>query len=244
MANWTERIEQRLAPRRRRGIEYLDSPDIDPAVRSRSHRDIDLSSALLGGSRALKRSLTEAMSDLTVEATLLDVGSGSGGTIALAQRLAAKSGIRLTGIALDIDRTLVKSCAKRQQVGVCGNALELPFRSGSVDLVVCSLLLHHFEGDALRQVLGELDRVARGGVIVHDLRRSRLAAAGLWALSFPLGFHPISRHDGVTSVLRGFTRDELRTLVYDSTGAHPRVSRHLGYRLVGSWRPERVDKSV
>lgn len=241
MANWAERIEQRLAPRRRRGVEYLDSADIDPAVRERSHRDIDLSSALLGGSRALRRSLAEAMSGLTVEATLLDVGSGSGGTIALAQRLAARSGIRLTGIALDIDRTLVRNCAKRSQVGVCGNALELPFRTGSVDLVVCSLLLHHFEGEALCQVLGELDRVAKDGVIVHDLRRSRVAAAGIWALSFPLRFHPISRHDGVTSVLRGFTRDELRTLVYDSTGAHPRVSRHLGYRLVGAWRPERVD---
>lgn len=244
MANWAERIEQRLAPRRRRGVEYLDSADIDPAVRERSHRDIDLSSALLGGSRALRRSLAEAMSGLTVEATLLDVGSGSGGTIALAQRLAARSGIRLTGIALDIDRTLVRNCAKRSQVGVCGTALELPFRTGSVDLVVCSLLLHHFEGEALCQVLGELDRVAKDGVIVHDLRRSRVAAAGIWALSFPLGFHPISRHDGVTSVLRGFTRDELRTLVYDSTGAHPRVSRHLGYRLVGSWRPERVEPAV
>ena len=57
MASWGERIERRLAPRRRRGIEYLDSPDIDPAVRERSHRDIDLSSALFGGSRALKQAL-------------------------------------------------------------------------------------------------------------------------------------------------------------------------------------------
>jgi SAM-dependent methyltransferase len=243
MASWGERIEGRLAPRRRRGIEYLDSPDIDPAVRERSHRDIDLSSALFGGSRALKQALAESMGDLTVDATLLDVGSGSGATIAMAQRIAAKSGVRLTGIALDIDPTLVRSCAKRQQVGVCGNALELPFRDRSVDLVVCSLLLHHFEGNELCRVLSELNRVARVGVVVHDLRRSRLAAAGIWAISFPLGFHPISRHDGVTSVLRGFTRAELRTLVYDSTGAHPRVSRHLGYRLVGSWRPDRVDRS-
>jgi SAM-dependent methyltransferase len=232
-------MERRLAPVRHRGVEYLDSPDVDPVVRQRSHRDIDLSSALLGGSRALKRALTEAIGGLMVDATLLDVGSGSGGTVALAQRIAEKNGVRLTGISLDIDSSLVRSCAKRQQLGVCGTALALPFHDRSVDLVVCSLLLHHFEGAALGQVLSELDRVAKVGVIVHDLRRSRLAAAGIWALSFPLGFHPISRHDGVTSVRRGFTRAELRALVYDSTGAHPRVSRHLGYRLVGSWRPDR-----
>jgi len=243
MASWSERIERRLAPRRRRGVEYLDSPDVDPEVRHRSHRDIDLSNALLGGSRALKGALSDAIGGLMVEATLLDVGSGSGGTVELAQQIARKNGVRLTGIALDIDPSLVRTCAKRQQIGVCGTALALPFHDRSVDLVVCSLLLHHFEGSLLAQVLGELDRVAKRGVIIHDLRRSRLAAAGIWALSFPLGFHPISRHDGVTSVLRGFTRAELRTLVYDSTGAHPRVSRHLGYRLVGSWRPDHREQA-
>ena len=238
MASWGESLEGRLAPRRRRGIEYLDSPDVDPEVRRRSHRDIDLSNLLLGGSRALGAALGDTIRELpSREATVLDVGSGSGDTIELAQGIGARSGRRLTGIALDLNADLVKTCAKRNQLGVCASALALPFPDQSVDIVVCSLLLHHFEGADLCQALRELDRVARMRVLIHDLRRSRVAAVGLWALSFPLGFHPISRHDGVTSVLRGFTRHELRTLVYDSTGAHPRVSRHLGYRLVGSWRP-------
>ncbi len=238
MASWGESLEVRLAPRRQRGIEYLDSPDVDPEVRRRSHRDIDLSNLLLGGSRALAAALGETIRELPPgEATVLDVGSGSGDTIELAQNIGARSGRRLTGIALDLNADLVKTCTKRNQLGVCASALALPFPDQSVDIVVCSLLLHHFEGADLGQALRELDRVARARVLIHDLRRSRVAAAGLWALSFPLGFHPISRHDGVTSVLRGFTRHELRTLVYDSTGAHPRVSRHLGYRLVGSWRP-------
>lgn len=237
MANWGEQLERRLAPRRHRGVEHLDSPNVDPAVRKRSHRDIDVSNALLGGSRALRGALADAMTGLSGDVTLLDVGSGSGDTIALAQRIGRRHSVRLTGIALDLDPGLVTSCAKRSQLGVCGTALALPFPDQSVDLVVCSLLLHHFEGGALNLVLRELDRVARVRVIIHDLRRSRVAAAGLWALSFPLRFHPISRHDGVTSVLRGFTRHELRALVYDSTGAHPRVSRHLGYRLVGAWAP-------
>ena len=238
MASWGESLEGRLAPRRRRGIEYLDSPDVDPEVRRRSHRDIDLSNLLLGGSRALGAALGDTIRELpSREATVLDVGSGSGDTIELAQGIGVRSGRRLTGIALDLNADLVKTCTKRNQLGVCASALALPFPDQSVDIVICSLLLHHFEGADLCQALRELDRVARVRVLIHDLRRSRVAAVGLWALSFPLGFHPISRHDGVTSVLRGFTRHELRTLVYDSTGAHPRVSRHLGYRLVGSWTP-------
>ena len=237
MATWGESLEVRLAPKRHRGVEYLDSPDVDPDVRRRSHRDIDLSNLLLGGSRALSTALLETIRELPPEATVLDVGSGSGDTIELAQGIGTRSGRRLTGISLDLNADLVTTCAKRNQLGVCASALALPFPDRSVDVVICSLLLHHFEGADLCNALRELDRVARVRVLIHDLRRSRVAAAGLWALSFPLGFHPISRHDGVTSVLRGFTRHELRTLVYDSTGAHPRVSRHLGYRLVGSWRP-------
>lgn len=237
MASWGESLETRLAPKRHRGIEYLDSPDVDPEVRRRSHRDIDLSNLLLGGSRALASALSETIPGLPSEATVLDVGSGSGDTIELAQHIGARFARRLTGIALDVNSDLVTTCTKRNQLGVCASALALPFPAHSVDIVVCSLLLHHFEGADLCQALRELDRVARVQVLIHDLRRSRVAAAGIWALSFPLGFHPVSRHDGVTSVLRGFTRHELRTLVYDSTGAHPRVSRHLGYRLVGSWRP-------
>jgi hypothetical protein len=74
-------------------------------------------------------------------------------------------------------------------------------------------------------------------VIVSDLRRSWLAAAGIWLASFPLRFHPVSRHDGVVSVLRGFTPEELRELVRNATGQSPVTRRRLGYRTTASWAP-------
>jgi len=86
-------------------------------------------------------------------------------------------------------------------------------------------------------VLRELQRVARLRVIVSDLRRSWLAAAGIWLASFPLRFHPISRHDGVLSVLRGFTAAELSAHVVRATGTVPAVSRRLGWRVTASWTP-------
>lgn len=237
MASWRDRVENRLTPPRSRRVEILDSRDVDPEVRLRSHRDIDLSNSLLGGFRALNQAIGSALDDCPPSATLLDVGSGTGATISLTQKGAARRGIALTSIALDLDADLVRNSRCQSHLGVCGTALSLPLADKSVDIAVCSLLLHHFQDEELGRVLGELDRVARVRAIVHELRRSRIAAAGIWALSFPMRFHPVSRHDGVTSVLRGFTRDELRSLVYDSTGAHPRVSRHLGFRLVGAWAP-------
>ena len=86
-------------------------------------------------------------------------------------------------------------------------------------------------------ILRELTRVARLAVIVSDLQRSWFAAAGFWLLSWPLQFHDVSRHDGFTSVLRGFTCAELARHAREATGCTPDVRRHPGFRLTATWSP-------
>jgi hypothetical protein len=120
---------------------------------------------------------------------------------------------------------------------VCGSAFQLPFADRSVDITMCSQLLHHFRGDDARQVVRELNRVARRAVLISDLRRSWLAAAGFWAASFPLGFHPVTRHDGTVSVMRGFTGAELRETVADAIGVSPTIQYWLGFRVSAHWVP-------
>ena len=103
--------------------------------------------------------------------------------------------------------------------------------------MTCSQLLHHFEGDDARALLRELQRVARRRVIVSDLRRSWAAAAGIWLASYPLGFHPYSRHDGVVSVLRGFRRRELLALVREAVAREADVRDRFGFRTTAAWSP-------
>jgi hypothetical protein len=74
-------------------------------------------------------------------------------------------------------------------------------------------------------------------VVVSDLRRSWFAALGLWLVSFPLRFHAVSRHDGVVSVMRGFTPTELADTVRQAVGRTPIVHRRRGFRLTTSWEP-------
>jgi SAM-dependent methyltransferase len=120
---------------------------------------------------------------------------------------------------------------------VCGDALQLPFADHSIDIVMCSQVLHHFEGADALELLREMNRVARIRVIVSDLRRSWIAAAGLWLASFPLRFHAISRHDGVVSVMRGFTPEELVDTVRDAVGRKTAVHRRRAFRVTTSWTP-------
>jgi 2-polyprenyl-3-methyl-5-hydroxy-6-metoxy-1,4-benzoquinol methylase len=113
--------------------------------------------------------------------------------------------------------------------------MRLPFDDESIDVVLASQLLHHFPADEAVAVVSEMNRVARTAVVISDLRRSFLAAAGLWIASFPLGFHPVSRHDGVVSVMRGFVPGELADIIEKATGKRPMIRRRIGFRLTTSW---------
>lgn len=227
-----------ITPPRRRGHEYLDAPGVDPRLVRRSLADVALANALFGGTRAVLLELGFVLPELSASATLLDVGSGVGDIAARARELARQRSIDLSLITIDMAETLAVASRARTGNAVRGNATSLPFADRAVDVVMCSQTLHHFDDASAARVLKELDRVARVRVIISDLRRSWLAAAGLWIASFPLGFHPISRHDGIVSIMRGYTADELRRLVQTSTGRVPNVKRHMGWRVTATWRPE------
>lgn len=225
-------------PARLRGVEILDAPDVDPRVRRRSHRDIALANTLFGGLHAVRAEFAALLPDSAgTELTLLDVGTGTGDIPAALARFAARHRVRLRVFGLDIRTELVAATRELPIAAVCGDALSLPFADHSIDVVCCSQTLHHFDAEDAAVLLAEMHRVARRRVIVADLRRSRLAAILLWSASFPLGFHAVSRHDGVMSIQRGFTAAELGDLVRHATGATPRVVRRLFFRLSASWTP-------
>jgi SAM-dependent methyltransferase len=226
-----------LTPRRRRGTEHIDDPHFDAATTVRSLHDVARSNALFGGRRAVLRAVDDALPELSPAATLLDVGTGIGDIPFHARRRASRRGIALETIGIELSAPLAAACRTRIGHAVCGDGFALPFGDRSVDVVTCSQVLHHFEAPEAARLLREMDRVARVRVVVADLRRSWLAAGLFWCASWPLGFHPVSRHDGVVSVLRGFTAAELRALARASAGADAAVRHRLGWRVVASWRP-------
>lgn len=227
-----------LVPRRRRGFEHLDDPRTDPALRERSLRDVRRANTLLGGAHAVVREVRRLLPGFTdKQASMLDVGTGLADIPLRVRRAAARRGVTLTTIGVDEAETLAVVVRGLLDAAVCADARRLPFADASVDLVICSQVLHHFEDAEIPAVLAELSRVARRHVIVSDIRRSWLAAAGLWLVTWPLRFHPVSRHDGVTSVLRGFTPAELARHVRAATGRNAIVRRGLGFRVTATWSP-------
>ncbi len=226
-----------LTPERRRGVEILDDPGVDPAVRRRSLDDVVRSNQVFGGRRAAVIAVRDALRDDAGCQTLLDVGTGLADIPARAREAASRGGAALRTIGVDEAVSLLLQARHRLDDAVCARALALPFRDHSIDIVMCSQLLHHFENADAERVVAELNRVARTTVIVSDLRRSWLAAAGFWLASFALRFHRVTRHDGVVSVLRGFTAGELSRIVQSATSHTPAIRRRLGFRLTARWSP-------
>ena len=227
-----------VTPRPRRGREFLDDAErMDARVVRRSLGDVARANTLFGGTRAVIAELRRAVGPAAREPlTLLDVGTGRGDIPAAATEWGHRRGIQLDTIGIERSESLARIAAERTMV-LSADALHLPLADDSVDIAMCSQVLHHFERADAASVLRELDRVARTRVIVSDLHRSWLAAGGIWLASFPLRFHPVSRHDGVVSVLRGFTRRELGELIEQAVGQRADVRYRLGFRVTASWTP-------
>ena len=227
-----------LTPPRKRGVEILDLPDVDPKIVTRSLADVSRANALFGGASAAIDELSEVLRILPRQATLLDVGTGLGDIPHRAREVARQTGIELTTVGLDSAPALAAASKIAVTFAVCANAFHLPFRDDSIDVVMCSQVLHHFAGADAVNLIAEMNRVAHVRVVVSDIRRSWIAAAGLWLASFPLRFHAVSRHDGVVSVLRGFTPRELADTVYEAIARKPMTHRRRGFRLTTSWAPQ------
>ncbi len=225
-----------LAPRRIRGVELLDDPATPESVRTRALADVARSNALFGGRAAVTSVVRDLIPQLPKSVSILDVGTGHGEIGAAVRADLSAAGRTAQVLGVDISESVARAGRDRLDATFAGSALTLPARTASVDLVICSQLLHHFVEAEARIVIAELHRVSRGWVVIADLRRSRAAAAGFWIASLALGFHPVTRHDGVVSVMRGFTPSELESMVRETTGVQPAMRRSPMWRVSATWQ--------
>lgn len=227
---------KRWARRRR---ELFDDPAADAATVVASLKDVARANRFFGGEAAAVSRLDEFFRAAPAGATLtlLDVGTGAGDIPRAARRSAERHGVRLRLLGLERHRAAARLAARDAVIiPLLADVQALPLRSRSVDLVLCSQLLHHFQGAAVVSAIAELERVARLGVVIADLRPNPVAAMGIWLASYPLQFHPVSRRDGFLSVLRGFTPNSLRRACAEA-GVDAEVRTHAGFRVTAAWRP-------
>lgn len=180
-----------------------------------------------GGIGTSQQLLSRAFSKTRQTAlSVLEVGGATGDTpTELVSRFRAK------GMALEytiVDRSPAHLNGHFRSIA--GDAVALPFREASFDVVSCALLVHHFAPGEIVEFVREALRVARHAVVINDLRRSNMHLALIYA-GMPLYRSRLTRNDTVASVRRAYTPDELKSLINSHFMNSVELSTHYLYRM-------------
>jgi len=234
------------------GTELLDDPRADPALVRAELRDIQRLNTMFGGTRAVLRALEPVFEkggkgewgkgNGKARWTLLDVGTGSGDIPRAVQRVARRYGVELE--LLGIERIAAAAGLARAAgvTTILADGDALPLAPRSVDIVLASQVLHHLPRETCVRWIAALDRIARHAVVLADLRRSRFAMAGMWAVSFPLALRAQTRRDAVVSLRRGYTRAEFNSMLQEA-GVLARAYYAPVARIVAAWEPREPSAS-
>jgi len=146
--------------------------------------------------------------------TIVDVGCGNGDLLRILAQYAEKSGLIFELIGIDANRFTVNHA---QQLSTdyknisfrCEDIFDAAFQKVKADIFLCTLTLHHFKNEEIEYLLPLFYKNSRLGIVINDLQRSGLAYRLFQLLCFVFRLNTMSREDGLTSILRGFTKEEL-----------------------------------
>jgi 2-polyprenyl-3-methyl-5-hydroxy-6-metoxy-1,4-benzoquinol methylase len=147
---------------------------------------------------------------------VLDLGTGSGDIPRLVLDYARKIGATVTVDAIDQQESTLEIAR-----GLSADYPEIDFKQGDIltcgeeggyEIVLCSLVLHHFADEAAVRVLEQCRQLSKRFVLVSDLRRGWLSSIGVYLLTTFIFRERMTRNDARLSAARAFSFQEFRSL--------------------------------
>jgi ubiquinone/menaquinone biosynthesis C-methylase UbiE len=219
--------------------ELLDSDSGTSSEVASSLADLRRINRWFGGNTTTRACIERVIQQLQRQKiSLLEVAAGSGETPRI-----VKSQLRERGIEVDVtllDRMSSHLAHHNVSANGCravaGDALALPFRDASFDVVSCNLFAHHLSPEQLVLFANEALRVCRYAVLVNDLVRHRTHLAFVLA-GLPLFRSRLTRNDAPASVRQAYTLDEMTTLFAKTSAARVEIQGHYLFRMsVVAWK--------
>lgn len=189
--------------------------------------DLDKVNKWLGGNEITLEGVEKLLKSCcyTRPVKIIDVGCGNGTILKEVAELGRKRGDRLELLGIDANRHAMDIARRNLSAypEVHFKAMDVfsdEFKAQEADIILCTLTLHHFSDEQIKELMSTFTSMAGLGIVVNDLRRSKAAYYLFQAFCTAFKIREINRKDGLTSILRSFKKPEL-----EEYGQHLKVSR-------------------
>jgi 2-polyprenyl-3-methyl-5-hydroxy-6-metoxy-1,4-benzoquinol methylase len=170
----------------------------------------------LGGNKLTLRGVQDLTEKIpkSNQIVIVDVGCGNGDMLRSLANFGLKNNLKFQLIGIDANNFTVTHAQKlsKNYSNIsyrCEDIFDKAFNELQYDIVLCTLTLHHFKDDEIMQLLRIFYANSTFGIVINDLHRSPIAYRLFQVLCFVCRLNEMSRKDGLTSILRGFKKEEL-----------------------------------
>ncbi|GAB3018522.1 hypothetical protein GCM10027185_14190 [Spirosoma pulveris] len=214
--------------------EYLDDFSLEGDELRDALDKIAIINQWLGGNRVTIDGIRELLKNQPKDRTfsIVDIGCGNGDMCRAVVDFAKQEGIRVDVLGIDanaytVNHARASSTAYPTIRYDTQNIFDEQFALVDYDIALCTLTLHHFGDQEILYLMGLLAQQSKLGVVINDLQRSALAYRLFQLICFVFRLNKLSREDGLTSILRGFKKQELV--------AFSKQLRFTAYRINWRW---------
>ena len=223
--------------------EWMDDFEVGGEELDATLNDISKINRWLGGDQWTSKALFKMWrgEDKNTVIRLCDVGCGNGDFLALMAKKCAKKGIPYEFVGIDANpNTIEIARAKHADVPNVSFSCQDVFQSDiawhKMDYVCSNLTLHHFENQQLSELIHLWCQRLNKGFVVNDLHRSRMAIPLFKWVARVFKLHPLSVADGLTSIQKGFKKQELAAFMQQSNISSYSLQWKWAFRLLLTYK--------
>lgn len=218
----------------------MDDLECSGQVVEQTLRELDVINRWLGGNSVTLGTLKSAIrraANPNRPISIADLGCGSGELLRQVAVFGRREKIPLELTGIDANPHILayaqRHCAAYPEIRFERlNILSDEFSRRSFDIITGTLFFHHFDDETLSQLLGQLVRQARIGLLINDIHRHWLAYHSIRMLTRWFSRSSMVRFDAPLSVRRAFVYDDWKDILAKSGVTHVDIQWKWAFR----WR--------
>jgi len=151
--------------------------------------------------------------------TILDIGCGGCDIPIWLARYCLKKSLPVTIIGIDHDPRVVayaqEACREYANIVIKCSSLDNFFStSQKYDFVYANHFLHHLSPMEVAPAIYGIYQKSRAGFFINDIKRSLISYIGYKIITCFTFHHSFTSYDGLLSIRKGFTKSELKNIIY------------------------------